>query len=275
MLEGREKMERIKCLHHMNVKIKNPHNIQPGLTMSTERLVISPFVGEIPHRCKTSERAKRFWCWCLLLKSYRIKTLVSNSPLIDYFNHNHKKPVFISMRICLLQHVTHTNFHWGHTYPSWGMRTRALGRSSTEELTIVSLKSPSGWATWQKKKKKEREREKGQNGFEHLKRPTLQSLLLSSCLHTCPSMATWLPYRLIAPISSQNELFLPLAHVNILTWSNREASTTCAPVPKAWWFIQSTQSYLTRLCYSMLQSLMDSSHIRCPQSKFSTSQPCN
>lgn len=34
------------------------------------------------------------------------------------------------------------------TYPSWGTRTRALGRSSTEELMIVSRKSPSGLATW-------------------------------------------------------------------------------------------------------------------------------
>lgn len=150
MLEGREKMERIKCLY-VNVKIKNPHHIWPGLTMSTGRLLILPFVEKYPTDVRflnvQRDSDVRYW-------KVTGSTLVSNSPLIDYFNHNHKKPVCISMRLCLLQHVTHTNFHWGHTYPSWGMRTRALGRSSTEELTIVSLKSPSGWATWQKKKKK-------------------------------------------------------------------------------------------------------------------------
>lgn len=87
-------------------------------------------------------------------QDYGFKTL-----LIDYFNQNNGKQSFcsavsISVRICLLQHLTHTDFHRGRTYPSCGMRTRALGRSSTEELTMVSRKSPSGWATWLKQKKR-------------------------------------------------------------------------------------------------------------------------
>lgn len=58
----------------------------------------------------------------------------------------------------LWQPWTHMDLLWDHTHPSWGTRTRALGRSSTEELTMVRRKSPSGCPTWQIK---ERERLRG------------------------------------------------------------------------------------------------------------------
>lgn len=155
---------------------------------------------------------------------YGFKTL-----LIDYFNHNNEKQSFcstvcISMRICLLRHLTHTDFHWGHTYPSCGMRTRALGRSSIEELTMVSRKSPSGWATWFKKKKRGSKK-------PHIAKSPAQLLSMDMSLYG------HLLYRLIwkiCPISSQNELFPPLTHVIILTGSDRGASTACAPIPRTW-----------------------------------------
>ena len=80
------------------------------------------------------------------------KLWIQNSKSTDCFNRDHQRTslclaVCVSTSICLLQHRPHTDFLWGHTYPSWGRRTSALGRSSTDALMIVSRKSPSGLAT--------------------------------------------------------------------------------------------------------------------------------
>jgi len=128
---------------------------RPDDAISMARLLIIPFVAETPHRRETSGCGD----WCLLTKgewSYLTRWLssgfktqsqqiISTAIIRNKFAsgswHFHEQT-----DVCW-QHPPHADFLWGHTYPSWGRRTRALGRSSTEELTIVSRKSPSGLAT--------------------------------------------------------------------------------------------------------------------------------
>lgn len=197
---------------------------------------------------------------------YGFKTL-----LIDYFNHNNEKQSFcstvcISMRICLLQHLTHTDFHWGHTYPSCGMRTRALGRSSIEELTMVSRKSPSGWATWFKKKKKRKQKAPHcqvscsapiyghvslwppplQTDLENL--PHFQSKWVVPSFDSCDnSHRVWPRSKHCLCPYSQNMVMICTKSSNVFT-------------------------YFTCLHYPMPQSPMAQHY---PQNKFSMSQSCN
>ena len=154
----------------------------------------------------------------------------------------------------LWQPWTHTNLLWDHTYPSCGKRTRALGRSSTEALTMVRRKSPSGCPTWQIK---EGER--------------LRGVWAPYKTHAA-NFPSWFPPMVLhgGQIPLQTDLGnLPCSPARLhcsLLWLRQRSSQglTEEPVPPAplvlgvWWLAQSKCSlrayYSTRLHHSKLQS---------------------
>lgn len=121
--------------------------------------------------------------------------------------------------------------HRENTYPSWGTRTRALGRSSTEELTIVSRKSPSGLATWQNKAGVgETERDLSSSQSPHTQSPPW-ALLTAHSPHlpfTLESHSRTIGRPALIP--NQKALTMSLAEI-ISTWAEGEARTMCFLTP--------------------------------------------
>lgn len=162
----------------------------------TKTLFSVTFPVETPHRCKTSGDLRR--AGCLLIKHtwYHQTTItklwLQKPQSTRYLLHDHEKqelcPKFaLSCAFVVVVSIMLTP-HRGHTYPSWGTRTRALGRSSTEELTMVSRKSPSGLATWRYKGRVGEDQE----GSEPLTKPRLWKPSIRPCLQahpTCPLCA--------------------------------------------------------------------------------------